>query len=290
MNFLGGFRPELSQLYGAPGQQLQRRENLMDAPPLHGESAEPASLTSGLTTKPRLGRCLNCDVRHLSVCSAVGPGELEALAAAARHREVDAGETIFTEGDPVSHLYNLSDGTVRLFKLLPNGRRQIMGFLFAGDFLGLASDTHYSCSAEAVTPATFCQFERADFQRLLERFPGLRERLLEKTNHELSLAQAQMLLLGRKTPSEKVASFLLGMASQQAVPATCVDPARNGDAPIRIVLPMGREDIADYLGLTIETVSRTLTRLKVRDAIAIEQRTRILIKDPQVLAEIAEED
>ena len=165
---------------------------------------------------------------------------------------------------------------LRLCKLLPDGRRQITGFLSAGHFLGLAPEGVCVYTAEAITEVTLCRYKRTAFDRLIDEVPGFAKRVLAVASHELSAAQNQMLLLGRKAAAEKVASFLLLMADQQ------------GEERRRTIeLPMTRSDIADYLGLTIETVSRTLTKLKQDRLIALPTPDRIKIRDRDQLEELA---
>jgi CRP/FNR family transcriptional regulator len=147
---------------------------------------------------------------------------------------------------------------LKLSKLLPDGRRQITGFLLPGDYLGLAFAERYICSAEAVTPVRLCRFPRSAFLALLDQFPALEKALLGRAATELAAAQKQMLLLGRKTARERVASFLLQLAERE-----------GADDGMAMDLPMTRTDIADYLGLTIETVSRTLTNLRKTGLIAL---------------------
>ena len=167
---------------------------------------------------------------------------------------------------------------LRLVKLLPDGRRQITGFLSAGRLLGLAPEGAHVYTAEAITEVTLCRYGRAAFERLIDEVPGFAKRLLTVTSHELRVAQNQMLLLGRKTATEKVASFLLLMAEQH-----------EGDG-IEVDLPMTRSDIADYLGLTIETISRTLTKLKQDGLIALPTPNRLKIRDRYQLQELAAGD
>jgi CRP/FNR family transcriptional regulator len=178
-------------------------------------------------------------------------------------------QTIFHEGDPADHLFNVTGGTVKLYKLLPDGRRQITGFLFPGDFLGLAMIDCYAYSAEAVGEVSLCRFPRLKLEALLEEFPKVEKRLLGMASNELAAAQDQMLLLGRKTAREKIASFLLLLARR----------AVDADGPDDVLeLPMSRTDIADYLGLTIETVSRTLTGFKKVGIISMIENGQILIE------------
>lgn len=220
--------------------------------------------------------CSRCDVRHRSVCSAVGDAGLARLAAAAIHVEVQAGQTFIREGDPASDFFNVTRGTAKLFKLLPDGRQQITGFAGVGHFLGLAVSAAYGFSAEAIEPMRLCRFARPKLRRLLDDFPQLERRLLETACNELATAQEQMLLLGRKTARERVASFLVAR-SQDATPC--------GQA-VRVRLPMTRGEIADYLGLTIETVSRTFSRFKA-DGWIVTSQDEVVLLDRGALEETA---
>jgi CRP/FNR family transcriptional regulator, anaerobic regulatory protein len=186
------------------------------------------------------------------------------------------GETLFSEGDEADSVYEVVRGMLRLCKLLPDGRRQITGFLSAGQFLGLAPEGVCVYTAEAITEVTLCRYKRSAFDRLIDEMPGFAKRVLAVASHELSAAQNQMLLLGRKAAVEKVASFLLLMAEQA-----------GEDEDASIGLPMTRNDIADYLGLTIETVSRTLTKLKQDRLIALPTPDRIKIRNRDQLKELA---
>jgi CRP/FNR family transcriptional regulator len=224
--------------------------------------------------------CQACESRPVSVCSAIDDHDLHRLAAAATVIEIAPGKTFINEGDPAEFFYNLTLGTVKLYKLLPDGRRQITGFAHRGDFLGLAVSQSYAFSAEAVEPVRFCRFSRNTLRGVLDEFPALEKRLLDFASNELVAAQEQMLLLGRKTARERVASFLL---SQEARTAPC-----RHEAPAVMILAMTRSDIADYLGLTIETVSRTFTRLKNEGMIGIPTTDKVQLLDREGLAELAE--
>lgn len=189
------------------------------------------------------------------------------------------GETLFAEGDEADSVYEVVHGMLRLYKLLPDGRRQITGFLSAGHLLGLAPEGVCVYTAEAITEVTLCRYKRTAFERLIDEVPGFARRLLTAASHELQAAQDQMLLLGRKTATEKVASFLLLMPVQQ-----------DGDGVEAVDVPMTRSDIADHLGLTIETVSRTLSKLKRDGLIALPTATRIEFCDRDQLEELAAGD
>jgi CRP/FNR family transcriptional regulator, anaerobic regulatory protein len=239
--------------------------------------AEPL-VKPGADTAPRectLGRCENgcddCKVRLFSVCGALESSELDELDRISQVRDFAARTTLFDQGALAGSVFNITDGMVRLYKSLPDGRRQIVGFALPGDFLGLAMQDRYGVVAEAVTQVRVCRFARAIFLDYVDGKPHLLRRLHEFAGHELSLAQDQMLLLGRRTAEEKVAAFLLNLQARYA---------RIGTLSVTVPLPMSRQDIADYLGLTIETVSRTLTRL-ARDTliVVVPDGVRLLVKE-----------
>jgi len=222
--------------------------------------------------------CASCDARSLSVCNAIPDAELAQLAAIAVVMEVPAGQCFIDEGEPATCFFNVTAGTAKLFKLLPDGRRQITGFVGPGHFLGLAVSDTYAFSAEAIERVRYCRFQRSRLRALLDDFPLMEKRLLEVAANELVAAQEQMLLLGRKTARERVASFML-LQSRQGMPC--------GQSRRQFSLPMTRSDIADYLGLTIETVSRTLTRLRSDGLIDFVSQSEVLIPHRRGLEELA---
>lgn len=206
--------------------------------------------------------CAACQVRLISVCGALQDDELCDLEGLSQPVRFDAKSSLFAQGESADSVFNVTHGVVRLYKLLPDGRRQIVGFALAGDFLGLALMEHYGVSAEAVTEVAVCRFPRVAFTAYIDAKPHLLRRLHEFASHELSLAQDQMVLLGRRSADERLAAFLVGMRDRLG---------RLGHRSVTVPLPMGRQDIADFLGLTIETVSRTITKLA---------RSRILLVVP----------
>jgi len=224
-------------------------------------------------------RCAQCSVRHKAMCSAIDTRRIDALDRIVTHVQVRPGQTIFDESDDARYVYNISRGHVRLFKLLQDGRRQITGFLNAGDFLGLAASKTYAYSAEAITDSDLCRFKIDELEDLLNEMPAVRERLYAIANDELAAAQEQMLCLGRKTAKERVASFLIGQLRHGA------DCGEEGAA---FELPMSRSDIADYLGLTIETVSRTFTALREEGLIELPLTHKVTIPNIAALEESTE--
>jgi len=227
------------------------------------------------------GHCAACEIRELSVCSALSQTELARLSAIILGRRFETGGTVISEGDPATDLFNVVRGSVKLYKLLPDGRRQVTGFLFPGDFLGIALNDTYAYTAEALEPLQLCRFPRKKLEDLLIELPKLERRLLGETAHELAVAQDQMLLLGRKTAKERVASFLVSL-SRRAV------KRRRPASPLDI--PMSRTDMADFLGLTTETVSRTLTQLRRARLIADSGRKGIAILDRDGLSALVDGD
>ena len=228
---------------------------------------------------PRGGLCELCEVRGTAACSVLDDWEVAKLEAIISHKDYAAGKSVFEEGDEPRYMFNVTSGMIRLSKLLPNGRRQIVGFVFPGDMLGLASHGAYTCSAEAIGPVKVCRFPREKMIAVLDEVPHLRARLLDIAADELKQAQDQMLLLGRKSPMEKVASFLLRLRGENI---------RCGERVDRLDLAMGRGDIADYLGLTIETVSRTFTKLRHEGVIQLEGAHRVVITNEEGLEDLAE--
>lgn len=227
--------------------------------------------------------CLSCGARAFSVCHVIDEADLDKLAAAAVSVSVQPGHTFIQEGDPAEHFFNVTAGTAKLYKLLPDGRRQVTGFAGLGYFLGLAVSSSYAFSAEALEPVKVCRFSRAKLRGLLDDFPALEKKLLEVASNELVVAQEQMLLLGRKTARERLASFLVARAN---LGPHC--PGRGGVSMVeRIHLPMTRSDIADYLGLTIETVSRTLSKFRAEKLIEIPNNAEIVLLKHEAVEDIA---
>lgn len=225
--------------------------------------------------------CDVCEMRHFTFCSVLEGKELEKLASVVHRDATPAHSFLFQEGDPAHEVFNILDGTVKLYKSLPDGRTQITGFLFPGDFLGLAAKGDYSYSAEAVTDVRVCRFQKRDMTVMFKDYPKLVDRLLTIASDELAAAQEQMLLLGRKTAQERILSFLHIMSERAQ---------RRGQPVSPIHLSMSRADIADYLGLTIETVSRTLTKLKDKGVLKLPRPQEVVLAAGYDLAAAAEGD
>ncbi len=205
--------------------------------------------------------CGNCRIRPLSVCSALAPDELFELERLAQPCCFGPRQMVAVEGEASTAIHNITGGAARLYRMLDDGRRQIIGFQFPGDFLGIEMTPEVQVSAEAIGEMTTCRFDFASFERLVTRKPQLLAKLHERARHELTAAHDHVVSLGRRTAEERVGWFLVWLRDRVA----------TNEQPSRVVdVPMSRQDIADFLGLTIETVSRTLTRLARARVIAIE--------------------
>ena len=230
---------------------------------IHGLSGQPQTAT----------------IHAMAVCRGLGGQTADRLLRLATVKRLGAHEVVFHEGDPADTTFEVIQGVLKLYKLMPDGRRQITGFLYPGDILGLAFVGIYPFTAEAVTSVTLSRLPRARLEAMVEEVPQLACRLLMLARGELVDAQEQMLLLGRKSPLEKVASFLMRLSERNA--------EQDGDAE-EVYLPMSRTDIADYLGLTIETVSRSFTRLRTAGIIALPRSSHVVLRDLDRLADLAQ--
>lgn len=205
-------------------------------------------------------------------------GSLDDLFLASVRRSFAPREIIVCEGDSSDSVFEVVEGVVKLYKLTPDGRRQVTGFVYPGQLFGLSQQGACIYTAEAITRVTVVLYPRTKLDHLAARVPGLAQRLLSLATRELITAQDQMLLLGRKTAVEKIASFLVAQAADAV--------ARGGDGG-SIYLPMTRADIGDYLGLTTETVSRVFKPLKEHGIVSLRQQKYVVIHDHAKLIDLA---
>ncbi len=215
--------------------------------------------------------CLSCEARHRGVCGALNPAQLTALSKTSYKHKAGEGEELIADAEKVESYSNILSGVVKLTKTLADGRQQIVGLQFAPDFLGRPFRAESRISAEAATTTTLCSFPKSIIDRMIKESPDLEHKLLEQTLKELDEAREWMVTLGRKTAAEKVASYLL-MIARHIHP----DAAKAGSRTT-FDLPMTRADIADFLGLTIETVSRQLTKLRTDGVIVIENNRHVTV-------------
>ena len=224
--------------------------------------------------------CQGCEVRDKAVCGVLDCKRLEEFRSLGWTLRLSPGQALFHEGDPATRVFTLTRGTLKLYKLLADGRRQVTGFLHPGDFLGISVDDEHAFSAEALEDAQLCWFPRSRFDDFVEDEATMERELYRMAAHELAAAQQQFVLLGRKTATERLASFLLLLAKRADQSA--------GPWEGMIRLPMSRSDIADYLGLTKETVSRVISALRRDRVIRLEALDWIQVLDRDRLEQLAE--
>jgi CRP-like cAMP-binding protein len=186
-------------------------------------------------------------------------------------------QPLFHEADPAEHYFKVISGAVRSCNLLADGRRHVGDFFLAGDFIGFNAASTYIFTAEAVTETVVVRYSRRHFDAIAWREPHIVRHLLELACKSLSAAHSQMVLLGRKTAEERIASFILDLV------------VRNG-VDDRIMLPMSRTDIGDHLGLTMETVSRTFAQLRKDGVIELKSSHDVTIRDRAALEALAQAD
>lgn len=222
--------------------------------------------------------CGACAVRGIAVCGVLEPDELYALANIIHEWHRAHRQSVIIEGSDADSFFIVTGGVASIEKLLSDGRRQVVGFLYPSDFFGLAIDGRYAYNVTAVTNLSLCRFERPKYLALVERFPKLERRLLGMASDELAASQDHALVLGRKTAKEKVASFLF-MISDRSY--------RLGHPRSPIWVPMTRGDIADYLGLTTETASRIFSEFKKEGLVETLPSSMIDLLDINRLKKIA---
>ncbi|EHK52314.1 MULTISPECIES: Crp/Fnr family transcriptional regulator [Allomesorhizobium] len=215
--------------------------------------------------------CGPCKARHHGVCGALDPDQLVALAKTSSRQKREPGVELIGNAEAIGSYSNVLSGVVKLTKSLSDGRQQIVGLRFAPDFLGRPFKVESAINAEAATTVSLCTFPKGAIERMMKESPELQNRLLKQTLNELDAAREWMVTLGRKTALEKVASFLL-MIARNIDPA--VDPAARSAC---FDLPLTRVDIADFLGLSDETVSRQFTRLRADGLIRIENKRYVTV-------------
>ncbi|WP_420564011.1 Crp/Fnr family transcriptional regulator [Thalassobaculum sp.] len=219
--------------------------------------------------------CRACEARHKGICGALSGDELQKLSRHTSKRVAARKQELVHEEDDVHTYSNILSGAVKLTKLMPDGRQQIVGLQFAPDFLGRPFMKSSNFGAEVAVDVKLCSFPKDVLESMLRENPELENRLLRQVLKELDEARQWMLVLGRMTAKEKVASFLSLIADH-------IDPEHEGDS-VTFELPLSRAEIADYLGLTIETVSRQFTVLRKEGLIEIEGNRHIVVPDREAL-------
>jgi CRP/FNR family transcriptional regulator len=228
--------------------------------------------------------CADCSVRDLALCGSLTDVELEALNALGRRQQLTKGETVIWAGDESIICANLLSGVLKLSASTADGREQIVGLHYPADFIGRPYADAADFTVTALTDAELCVFPRKQFEQVLEDHARMERLLLQRTFAALDEARGRMLMLGRKSAEEKIAGFLLDMADR-AGSSAC---RATVEGPITFDLPLTRGQIADVLGLTIETVSRQMTKLKAVGVIGLPGGRAVTLRDRGALEERAE--
>jgi CRP/FNR family transcriptional regulator len=224
--------------------------------------------------------CIACEARHKGICGALSADELMQLSRHTQKTRHSPGAEIIGEAEETNSYANVMRGVVKLSKVLEDGRQQVVGLQFAPDFLGRPFTAQSAVSAEAASNVETCSFPRSTLEALIASNPKLEHRLLEQSLRELDEARDWMMTLGRRSASEKVASFLMLIACH-------IDPTLDEHPQsTTFELPLSRMDIADFLGLTIETVSRQLTRLRKGGVIEIVHNRTVTVPDIKRLSDL----
>jgi CRP/FNR family transcriptional regulator len=219
---------------------------------------------------------------HLALQPAVNirpMGSFEQSLAQASLRRVEAKEFVFAEGDPITHLFRVETGAIALYKILSDGRRQIVGFAYPGDLIGLGTQGEHVMNAQAIKPTRLRCLPITSLHHSAAKDPTLGFKLYEALSRELAATRDLMLTTGQRSATERVVSFLLAFSRRNE---------RNGQDPCYFELPMTRADIGDFLGLTIETVSRTFSKLKTLGLIELPHSNRVKLIDINELESLAD--
>lgn len=233
----------------------------------------------------REGKCGDCPIRHQAVCARCEPDELQLLEQMKYYRSYEAGQQIAWAGDEMGFVGSVVTGVANLSKTLKDGRRQMVGLLLPSDFVGRPGRSSSPYDIVASSDLTLCCFRRKPFEALINSTPNVADRLLSMTLDELDAARNWMLILGRKTAREKIASLLAILARRESSLGFRPKPA-----PIELELPLTREAMADYLGLTLETVSRQMSALKSEGIIELSSARRVKVPNLARLIEVAGEE
>lgn len=228
--------------------------------------------------------CAECAVRDQALCGSLNDRELTALNTLGQRQAVAKGETVIWAGDESIVCGNLLSGVLKLSASTVNGREQIVGLLYPADFVGRPYAAEADFTVTALTDAELCVFPRKTFEQVLEDHARMERLLLQRTFAALDEARGRMLMLARKSAEERIAGFLLDMAERMSAKGCRALPG----GPVTFDLPLSRGQIADVLGLTIETVSRQMTKLRSAGIIALPGGRAITISRRDALEACAE--
>ena len=230
-------------------------------------------------------QCSDCPIRHRAVCARCDDDELQRLEEIKYYRSFEAGQTVVWSGDPMDFVASVVSGIATLTQTMEDGRRQMVGLLLPSDFVGRPGRETAAYDVTATTDLVMCCFRKKPFDDVMLSTPHVGQRLLEMTLDELDAAREWMLLLGRKTAREKIASLIAIIARRDASLKLLTAEGR-----VTVDMPLTREAMSEYLGLTLETVSRQISALRRDGVIEIQSKRHIIIPDFDRLVEEAGDD
>lgn len=225
-------------------------------------------------------RCRGCPIRRDGFCRVLSARDVNTLSRIAHHRTLKPGQTVMRYEEKPVYWAAVSSGVLKMTKLLADGRQQIVDLLFPSDFVGRLFAAHNPYFVEAVTNTELCCFRVADFEAMLQDRPEMKQQLFEQTLAKLDAAHDWLMVLGKKTAEERVASLLYVMVTRAPIAEAC---SNVRDRVPRFDINMKREEMATFLGLTYETVIRQLRSLNDRGIIALIGRRRFQVPDLQAL-------
>ncbi len=231
-------------------------------------------------------KCDICTARFRALCSTLTGEQLERLSGMGRRRTVPPNHYIFRDGDEAQYFASILSGVVKLVKTTADGEQHIMGLMYSQDFLGHTLSKHHRFSAAAATEVELCTFPRAPFSRLLADYPPIERWLFDFTVRELDHCRDWTLTLGRKCSYERVASLLMMIARRARYTGSTPLPPNYA----QFELPLTRSELADYLGMTLETVSRMVGKLKRKGLIELRSTREVIVPDIEALAAVANID
>lgn len=220
-------------------------------------------------------KCGECPIKHRAICARCDSTELLVLEQMKSYKSYVAGDVIMWAGEPQAFVASVVKGVASISKTLEDGRTQMVGLLLPSDFIGRPGRDMALFDVTATTDVTLCRFERKPFEHLLETTPHVAQRRMEMALDELDAARDWMMLLGRKTAREKIATFISMLARR-----SITEDATRG---VTLDMPMTRDQIANYIGLTLETVSRQLNALKNDGIVAFDGRKFLTVLDQKAL-------
>ncbi len=226
-------------------------------------------------------KCESCPIRHRAICARCDDDELAQLENIKFYKTYEAGQPIIWRGDELTSFSSIVIGIASLSRTMEDGRTQVVGLLLPSDFIGQPGRANVDFDVTAVTDITLCQFQRKPFEALVEEVPHISQRVMEMALDELNAAREWMVLLGRKTAREKIATFLEMIVRRSTIPSHSVKT---------YTLPLTREQIADFLGLTLETISRQLSAMKREGIVEFEGRRNFAINDLAALHQASGDD